>query len=118
MSRGKLITGYECFALTVALVSFIALLLLFLMVKSQLGRKLMLQAGHGFCKGFQYCLYSVVKTLVLDIRKVVVVLLEYTEQVIIENRNGNLCIGFLLDKRNNAHTIVKRNVLCRYTRII
>ena len=78
----------------------------------------MLQAGHGFCKGFQYCLYSVVKTLVLDIRKVVVVLLEYTEQVIIENRNGNLCIGFLLDKRNDAHTIVKSNILCRYTGII
>ena len=88
------------------------------MVKCQLGGKLMLQTGHRFCKGFQYFLYFIVKTLVLYVRKIVVVLLEYTEEVIIENRNGNLCIGFLLDKRNNAHTIVKRNVLCRYTRII
>ena len=102
MSRGKLITGYECFALTVAFVSFLVLLLLFLMVKGQLGGKFMLQTRHRFRKGFQYLLYFIVKALVLYVRKVVVVLLEYTEQVIIENRNGYFCIGFLLDKRNDA----------------
>lgn len=71
----------------------------------------------GFGKLFQNDLDSVVQTVVIDVRQVIIVFL-YADKVVIEYGNGNLRACLLLCQRDDAHAVVEADVALRDAGIV
>lgn len=86
--------------------------------EGKFGRHFLLQARYGFGELFQNDLDSVVQTVVINVRQVIIVFLEDADKVVIEYGNGNLRACLLLCQRDDAHAVMEADVALRDAGIV